>query len=98
MPNEDKTNRRDLMRPVRRVVVKIGSSLIASKMHGLDLKRLSGLAGEVARLRKKGYEVLVVSSGAIASGLEKLGLRHHPLSLPEKQAAAAVGQSRLMWA
>ena len=90
--------RADLMKRVNRVVVKIGSSLIASKAHGLDLKKISAYAGAVAHLRKEGYEVLVVSSGAIASGLEKLGRNLRPPTLPEKQAAAAVGQSRLMWA
>ena len=80
------------------MVVKIGSSLITSKNHGLDPKRLSAYGDEVARLKKDGYEVLLVSSGAIISGLEKLGLNQRPRSLPQKQAAAAVGQSRLMWA
>ena len=91
-------NRSRLLGQVRRVVVKIGSSLIATKAHGLDQKRVSVYAGEVARLRRAGYEVILVSSGAIASGVAKLGLRHLLRSLPEKQAAAAVGQSRLMWA
>lgn len=90
--------RKKLLGGARRVVVKIGSSLIATKAHGLDPKRLSVYAGEVARLRKAGLEVILVSSGAIASGLEKLNLHRGPLSLPEKQAAAAVGQTRLMWA
>ena len=98
MPKESAIDRISIMKRVRRVVVKIGSSLIASKAHGLDPKRISAHAAQIGRLRKEGYEVLVVSSGAIVSGLEKLGLRRHPLSLPEKQAAAAVGQSHLMWA
>ena len=91
-------DRARLLAGVRRVVVKIGSSLIASKNHGLNPQRLEAYAEEVANLTKAGYEVLIVSSGAIVSGLEKLGLRDKPKSLPEKQAAAAVGQSRLMWA
>lgn len=91
-------DRARLLAGVRRVVVKIGSSLIASKDHGLNPQRLEAYAEEVADLTKAGYEILLVSSGAIISGLEKLGLRDKPKSLPEKQAAAAVGQSRLMWA
>ena len=91
-------DRTSLLSGVRRVVVKIGSSLITSKDHGLNPRRLEAYGDEVARLKKDGYEILLVSSGAIVSGLEKLGLRKRPQSLPEKQAAAAVGQSRLMWA
>ena len=56
------------------------------------------LAVEIASCRSRGCEILVVSSGAIVSGITKLGLREYPKSLPVKQAAAAVGQSRLMWA
>lgn len=91
-------NRTQLLRSVKRIVVKIGSSLVASKDHGLDSRRLETLAGEMADLKRQGHEVLIVSSGAILSGLEKLGLTQRPKSLPEKQAAAAVGQSRLIWA
>jgi glutamate 5-kinase len=90
--------RADFLKKVRRVVVKIGSSLISSKRHGLDEKRLAAYASEAARLRKSGREIVLVSSGAIVSGLEKLGVRDRPKGLREKQAAAAVGQCRLMWA
>jgi glutamate 5-kinase len=83
---------------VRRVVVKIGSSLLTSKGQGLNPKKIDRLAGDLSRLRKSGKEVLVVSSGAIVSGLEKLALKQQPKTLPLKQAAAAVGQSYLMWA
>jgi glutamate 5-kinase len=79
-------------------VVKIGSSLITSKGQGLNPERIEAYAEEVADLKKAGYEILLVSSGAIVSGFEKLGFRERPRSLPQKQAAAAVGQSRLMWA
>jgi glutamate 5-kinase len=91
-------NRTNLLRAVKRLVVKIGSSLIASRDHGLDSHRLETLAQEVADLKRQGYEVVIVSSGAILSGLDKLGLTERPKSLPVKQAAAAVGQSRLIWA
>jgi glutamate 5-kinase len=98
MLSSGSNDRTSLLSGVRRVVVKIGSSLITSKDHGLNPRRLETYGDEVARLKKDGYEILLVSSGAIVSGLEKLGLRQRPRSLPEKQAAAAVGQSRLMWA
>lgn len=80
-----------------RLVVKVGSGLIASSSGGLDADRISALADEMAALVKDGKEVVLVSSGAIASGMARLGLKRRPRSIPEKQAAAAVGQSALMW-
>jgi glutamate 5-kinase len=90
--------RDELLRQAKRVVIKIGSSLVASRETGLSAERIERLAGEIAEVRAQGREVLVVSSGAVVSGIKKLGLREYPKSLPLKQAAAAVGQSLLMWA
>ncbi|MFO0778421.1 MAG: glutamate 5-kinase [Nitrospira sp.] len=81
-----------------RIVVKIGSSLIASRADGLRPDRIERLADEIAALKGQGREILIVSSGAIVSGIRKLQLKEYPKHLPVKQAAAAVGQSRLMWA
>ena len=79
--------------------MQVGSSLIASRSDGLRPEHIERLADEIAALlRTAGREVLVVSSGAIISGIRKLELKEYPKSLPIKQAAAAVGQSRLMWA
>jgi glutamate 5-kinase len=82
---------------VKRLVVKVGSGLISAPGQGLLPDRIGALADELAALAKDGREVVVVSSGAIASGMARLGLTHRPRSIPEKQAAAAVGQSALMW-
>jgi glutamate 5-kinase len=90
--------RHQVLHGVKRLVVKIGSSLIASQDHGLNHHRLETLAQELADLKREGCEIIIVSSGAILSGLDKLGISQRPKSLPVKQAAAAVGQSRLMWA
>jgi glutamate 5-kinase len=90
--------RDQLLKQATRIVIKIGSSLVASRDTGLHPERIDRLADEIAALRSGGREVLIVSSGAIVSGIKKLGLKEHPKSLPVKQAAAAVGQSRLMWA
>lgn len=90
--------RDELLTQAKRLVIKIGSSLVASRATGLCPDRIERLAVEIAFCRSRGCEILVVSSGAIVSGITKLGLREHPKSLPVKQAAAAVGQSRLMWA
>src|SRR3990172_7545862 len=82
---------------VRRLVVKVGSSLIASAGEGLDPLRIQWLADELAATWQAGVEIALVSSGAIAAGMGRLGLSSRPRSIPEKQAAAAVGQSQLMW-
>ena len=84
------------LREVRRLVVKIGSSLITSSETGVDPDRIEAVAAEVARIRQ-GREVVLVTSGAIAAGMARLTLAERPRSIPEKQAAAAVGQSALMW-
>jgi len=76
----------------RRVVVKIGSRLLAESPAG----RPAALADQIAVLRQRGVEVLIVSSGAIALGVRRLRLPRRPTDLPALQAAAAVGQSRLM--
>jgi glutamate 5-kinase len=83
--------------PVRRVVVKVGSGLIADARRGPDPARIGPLAAELARLHAGGLDVALVTSGAIAAGTARLGLRTRPRSIPEKQAAAAAGQAALMW-
>jgi glutamate 5-kinase len=80
----------------RRLIVKIGSALLVDSVTG-DLRRdwLAALAGDIGRCRKRGQEVVLVSSGAIAVGRRHLGLEGRALKLEEKQAAAATGQIRL---
>ncbi|MGE4013200.1 MAG: glutamate 5-kinase, partial [Alphaproteobacteria bacterium] len=80
----------------KRIVVKIGSALLVDDETG-QLRRswLDALAQDIAALRKRGKDVLVVSSGAIAAGRRHLGLAGRVLKLEEKQAAAATGQIRL---
>ncbi len=91
-------DRKTLFSRARRVVIKIGSAVLTSSGEGLDQKRIERLAGEISAVMDHGRDVIVVSSGAIVAGLAKLGLakkKGMPLSL--KQAAAAIGQSSLMW-
>jgi len=87
--------RRQLGR-VRRLVVKVGTGLITQPKLGPDPDRIAALAGEIAGVRE-GRDVVLVTSGAIATGMARLTLVERPRSIPEKQAAAAVGQSALMW-
>ncbi|MFQ5780218.1 MAG: glutamate 5-kinase, partial [Nitrospiria bacterium] len=91
-------SRRLLKKNSKRIVIKIGSNIIASHRQGLHEKRMEGIAEEVAALRGEGREVFLVSSGSILCGMEKLALPLPPKAIPMKQATAAVGQSRLMWA
>lgn len=80
----------------RRLVVKIGSALLVDSSTGrMRREWLDALADDVAMLRARGTEVIIVTSGAVAAGREHLGLVGRPLRLEEKQAAAATGQIRL---
>ena len=83
-------------RAATRVVVKVGSSSITTAAGGLDPARLDGLVDALARARSGGHEVVLVSSGAIASGLAPLGLARRPRDLATQQAAASVGQGILV--
>lgn len=86
-----------LFRKCNRVVIKIGSRIIASRGTGLNKSRIEQLAKEIALLKDNGTEIVLVSSGAILAGMAKLGLKERPKSMSLKQAAAAAGQSQLMW-
>ena len=79
----------------RRIVVKVGSALLVGQ-DGADAHWLAAFAADLSRLRARGQQVLVVSSGAVALGRRRLSLPKRALFLPEKQAAAAAGQSALM--
>lgn len=79
----------------RRVVIKVGSSLLVDPVHGLRAEWLLALGSDIADWRERGVDVLVVSSGAIALGRGVLGLPRGGLKLEESQAAAAVGQIAL---
>jgi glutamate 5-kinase len=79
----------------KRLVVKIGSALLVDEEGEIRLAWLASLAADVARCRRRGQEVIIVTSGAVAIGRRHLGLRGRVLRLEEKQAAAATGQIRL---
>ena len=90
-------NRKAIIQKVRRVVLKVGSRVLTGKGRTLSQPVFDRLAREISAARKRGYEVVLVSSGAIAAGMGRLGLLEKPKTMPEKQASAAIGQSALMW-
>ena len=81
---------------MRRIVVKLGTNVIMRPDGRVALGLLCGLVEQIAALRADGLEVLVVSSGAVGLGMERLGLRTRPTVVAQVQACAAIGQSRLM--
>jgi glutamate 5-kinase len=87
--------RKELLGRVRRVVVKVGSGVIFGS-DGLDLDVIDALSRDICQLLAEGYEIVLVSSGAVATGKGDLGIVGRPPTIPLKQAAAAIGQSRLM--
>jgi len=82
--------------PYQRMVVKFGTGLVTGGSDHLNADIMSGLVAQVAELHRQGRELIIVSSGAIASGRHKLGLSKKIRGIPYKQVLAAVGQSRLM--
>ncbi len=87
--------RKELLARVKRVVVKVGSGVISGR-DGMDLAVLNAISADICQLIRDGYEVLLVTSGAVATGKGDLGIAGRPPTIPLKQAAAAIGQSRLM--
>lgn len=81
---------------VKKIVIKIGTGVLTTDNGYLDKEQIKGLAGQVVELKKMGYRVVVVSSGAIGSGMGELGIEKRPGTLPELQAVAAIGQSKLI--
>ncbi|HVL07748.1 MAG TPA: glutamate 5-kinase [Burkholderiaceae bacterium] len=86
---------RSVIADAKRIVVKVGSSLVTNDGRGLDHAAIAQWAGQIAALRAAHKEVVLVSSGAIAEGMQRLGWRKRPTALHELQAAAAVGQMGL---
>ncbi|MGH8762987.1 MAG: glutamate 5-kinase [Nitrosospira sp.] len=87
-----------IVKQSRRIVIKVGSSLVTNQGQGLDHAALARWAEQIARLKKMGKEVVLVSSGAIAEGMQRLQWKKRPHALHELQAAAAVGQMGLVQA
>lgn len=88
--------RKEFLDRVKRVVIKVGSRVLTGGGDDLDTTVIGRLAAEVAGVRADGREVVIVSSGAVAAGRPALDLPDRPRTIPQKQAAAAIGQPRLM--
>ncbi len=88
--------RSEILKTIKRIVIKIGSRILTDEDGNLNRSWISAFAAEVAGLRRNGIEVIMVSSGAIAAGRTMLGISERPKTIPQKQAAAAVGQPHLM--
>ncbi|MBL8313688.1 MAG: glutamate 5-kinase [Rubrivivax sp.] len=80
----------------RRIVVKVGSSLVTNEGRGVDAEAIGNWSRQLAALAREGRELVMVSSGAIAEGMKRLGWKKRPRELHEQQAAAAVGQMGLV--
>ena len=88
-------NRASTFNDARRVVVKVGSNVLTADL-GLNLKAIRSISRQICRLIEDGREVILVSSGAMASGVKKIGLDKRPNEIPKRQAVAAVGQAGLI--
>ncbi len=89
------TNKRLYLKNAKRVVVKIGSGVLTLN-HGLNLEIIETISHQISLLQDRGCEVILVSSGAIAAGVKKIGFKRRPEGIPARQAAAAVGQAGLI--
>ena len=81
----------------KRIVIKVGSSSLTYESGNINIRQIEKLCKILADIKNSGREVVLVSSGAVAVGASKMGLHHKPATIPEKQAAAAVGQCELMY-
>lgn len=88
--------RKNILKNVKRVVIKVGTSVITGEHGRLDSLKVGGIVSQICRVIDKGIDVIVVSSGAIGAGMGILGLKARPTGISHKQAAAAIGQIQLM--
>jgi glutamate 5-kinase len=90
-----KNIRQDILAHTKKILIKVGSAVLAGN-DGLDIKIIDSLVRDMSDLVQKGYSLVLVTSGAIVSGKHRMNITEKLKSIPEKQAAAAIGQGRLM--
>lgn len=84
------------MKKYKKIVIKVGTKVIASSRRALDVERMRDIVSQVSRIIEEGAGVILVTSGAIGAGMSILGLKKRPVQLAELQATAAIGQNHLM--
>ncbi len=89
-------SKKTTLKAYNRIVIKIGTNILGGMAGKIDTRFIDQMAAQVAELRKENKEILIVSSGAIGMGMNELGWKERPKTLPERQALASIGQSRLM--
>ncbi len=89
-------DRKALLSPIKNIAVKVGTRVLTAEDHAPDEAVIRRLADEIAQLKTRGIRTTLISSGAIGAGMGRLKLRTRPKSIPQLQAAAAVGQNQLM--
>jgi len=92
---QDSVERKAIFDRCRRLIIKVGSAVLTGP-RGLNLVMIHRLSDQISELKEEGLEIVIVTSGAVASGVRKVGLTERPRTIPQKQAAAAVGQGFLM--
>ena len=92
---QDSDERKTIFERCRRLIIKVGSAVLTGP-RGLNLVMIHRLSDQISELKEEGLEIVIVTSGAVASGVRKVGLTERPRTIPQKQAAAAVGQGFLM--
>jgi len=93
----EKTSRKQILRKIKRAVIKVGSGVL-TREDGLNTDIIKSFSDDICRLSNRNIDIILVTSGAIASGLKKVGFTKRPQSLSQQQAVAAIGQSSLMMA
>ncbi len=88
--------RKDILGKDSRVVIKLGTGLLTDAQNRLSLSQIEEIVSQLAALHKAKKQIIVVTSGAIGAGMAELGIKQRPKRLDELQAAAAIGQSKLM--
>ena len=89
-------SRTEYLKNIRRIVVKVGSSTLTYPNGRLNFERIESISRQIADIHNRGIEVIFVTSGAVGAGMGRLGLKSKPKTIPEKQAAASVGQGILI--
>lgn len=87
---------RSTVMDARRIVIKLGTGVLTHENGRPDMRSMKNLVSQIAKIQRSGYEIVLVTSGAIGAGMEALGIKKRPTELPDLQMAAAVGQTRLM--